>query len=113
MSRRTTRPSFSAACAEPTPAITANPKNTLLEATRAMSGPYTADAPTPQLFRDLCRACQTVDGDGNVLHIGTGYPRLMVATMDSCGGSPHAYAGVVVAYLEERTSNFTRLTDQD
>ena len=48
---------------------------------------------------------------GNVLHVGTGYPRLMVATIDSCGGGPRAYAGVVFAYHEETTTNFDRLTD--
>ena len=50
---------------------------------------------------------------GNVLHVGTGYPRLMVATTDSCGGSPRAYAGVVFAYHEQTTSNFMRMSDLD
>ncbi|HVW24074.1 MAG TPA: DUF3160 domain-containing protein [Polyangiaceae bacterium] len=49
---------------------------------------------------------------GKILHIGTGYPRLMVATVDSCGGGPRAYAGVVFAYHEQITTNFDRLTDE-
>jgi hypothetical protein len=48
---------------------------------------------------------------GKVLHVGTGYPRMMVATVDSCGGGPRAYAGVVFAYHEQITTNFDRLTD--
>jgi hypothetical protein len=50
---------------------------------------------------------------GKVLHVGTGYPRLMVATTDSCGGAPRAYAGVVFAYHEEVTEGFKRLTDEE
>jgi len=48
---------------------------------------------------------------GKVLHAGTGYPRMMVATIDTCGG-PRAYAGVVYAYHEVITTGFERLTDQ-
>jgi hypothetical protein len=50
---------------------------------------------------------------GYVLHVGTGYPRMMVVTVDACGGGLKAYAGVVFAYHEEITSNFERLTDED
>jgi hypothetical protein len=49
---------------------------------------------------------------GKVLHVVTGYPRYMVATIDSCGGGPRAYAGVVFAYHEQTTLNFERLTDE-
>jgi hypothetical protein len=49
---------------------------------------------------------------GKVLHVGTGLPRLMVTTVDTCEG-PKAYAGVVFAYHEEVTDNFKRLTDQE
>jgi hypothetical protein len=49
---------------------------------------------------------------GKVLHVGTGYPRTMVATVDSCGGGPRAYVGVVFAYHEQITTNFDRLTDE-
>jgi hypothetical protein len=49
---------------------------------------------------------------GHVLHVGTGYPRLMVVTVDTCMG-PRAYAGVVYAYHEHVTKNFERLTDED
>ena len=48
---------------------------------------------------------------GKVLHVGTGYPRMMVTTVNTCQG-PRAYAGVVYAYHELVTKNFERLTDQ-
>lgn len=47
---------------------------------------------------------------GKVLHVGTGYPRMMVTTVDTCLG-PRAYVGVVYAYHEQVTENFARLTD--
>lgn len=50
---------------------------------------------------------------GKVLHVGTGYPRLMVATVDSCQSNPRAYAGVVYAYHEQVTKDFERLTDEE
>ena len=49
---------------------------------------------------------------GNVLHVATGYPRLMVVTIDTCTG-PRAYAGLASAYHEEVTTDFQRLNDQD
>ncbi|MEO6601106.1 MAG: DUF3160 domain-containing protein [Polyangiaceae bacterium] len=49
---------------------------------------------------------------GNVLHVGTGYPRLMITTIDSCQG-PRAYAGVTFAYHEVVTENYKRLTDAE
>ena len=48
---------------------------------------------------------------GKVLHVGTGYPRYLVTTIDTCNG-PRAYAGVVYAYHEHVTENFERLTDE-
>lgn len=48
----------------------------------------------------------------SVLHVGTGLPRLMVVTVDSCEG-PRAYAGVVSSYHETLEANFTRLTDDE
>ncbi|HEX2869662.1 MAG TPA: DUF3160 domain-containing protein [Polyangiaceae bacterium] len=47
-----------------------------------------------------------------VLHVGTGLPRLMVMTVDSCNG-PRAYAGVVSSYHELLADGFTRLTDEE
>jgi hypothetical protein len=47
---------------------------------------------------------------GNVLHVGTGYPRLLVTTVDTCVG-PRAYAGVVYAYHEQITTDFDRISD--
>jgi hypothetical protein len=48
---------------------------------------------------------------GRVLHVGTGHPRLMVVTADTCNG-PHAYAGLASSYYEKITENFERLTDE-
>jgi hypothetical protein len=47
---------------------------------------------------------------GKVLHVGTGYPRLLVTTVNTCQG-PRAYAGMVYAYHEHVTKDFERLTD--
>ncbi|HEX6245579.1 MAG TPA: DUF3160 domain-containing protein [Polyangiales bacterium] len=49
---------------------------------------------------------------GKVLHVGTGYPRMMVTTVNTCQG-PRAYAGMVYAYHELVTEDFQRLTDQE
>ena len=43
--------------------------------------------------------------------MGTGYPRLMVTTVDTCQG-PRAYAGVTFAYHEHVTKNLERLNDE-
>ena len=48
---------------------------------------------------------------GKVLHAGTGFPRLMVVTFNTCSG-PRAYAGIVSAYHETVTKDFDRLTDE-
>lgn len=48
----------------------------------------------------------------SVLHVGTGLPRLMVMTVDSCQG-PRAYAGVVSAYREVQEEGLNRLTDAE
>jgi hypothetical protein len=47
---------------------------------------------------------------GRVLHVGTGYARLMVLTANTCAG-PRAYAGLVSSYFEEITENYKRLDD--
>jgi hypothetical protein len=47
-----------------------------------------------------------------VLHVGTGGPRLMVVTAETCSG-PRAYAGLASAYAEITTDNFQRLQDSD
>ena len=49
---------------------------------------------------------------GKVLHVGTGYPRLMVTTFETCDG-PRAYVGMVSAYYETITDDFKRLTDAE
>jgi hypothetical protein len=48
---------------------------------------------------------------GRVLHVGTGMPRLMVVTIDTCAG-PRAYAGLASSYFERITENFERLDDE-
>lgn len=48
---------------------------------------------------------------GKVLHVGTGYPRLMTLTVDTCVG-PRAYTGMSYAYHEVVTNDFDRLTDE-
>jgi hypothetical protein len=48
---------------------------------------------------------------GRVLHVGTGMPRLMVVTADTCTG-PRAYVGLASSYFERITENFDRLTDE-
>lgn len=48
----------------------------------------------------------------SVLHVGTGDPRMMVVTVDTCEG-PRAYAGAVFAYHEHLAEGLTRLTDEE
>ena len=47
---------------------------------------------------------------GNVVHVGTGWARLMVVTANTCEG-PKAYAGVVSSYFEKTTQNLERIDD--
>jgi hypothetical protein len=47
----------------------------------------------------------------SVLHVGTGMPRPMIISVDTCEGA-RAYAGVVFAYHEHSESGFTRLDDE-
>jgi hypothetical protein len=59
---------------------------------------------------------QPTDAGGNdvgrILHVGTGQPRLMVVSADTCTG-PRAYAGLAFAYGERITENWERLNDQE
>jgi len=48
---------------------------------------------------------------GRILHVGTGLPRLMVVTVDTCSG-PRAYTGLAFAYGERITDNWLRLNDE-
>jgi hypothetical protein len=48
---------------------------------------------------------------GRILHVGTGAPRLMVVTVDTCQG-PRAYAGLAFSYGEQITENWSRLNDK-
>ena len=50
---------------------------------------------------------------GNVLHVGTGRPKLMVVTVDTRNNQPHAYTGFVSSFREHITSDFERLTDDE
>lgn len=58
---------------------------------------------------------QPTDENGNavgrVLHVGTGLPRLMVVTVETCNG-PRAYVGLASSYFEVTTEQFDRLDDQ-
>jgi hypothetical protein len=47
-----------------------------------------------------------------VLHVATGYPRLMIATIETCEG-PRAYTGAVFGYHERREPGFAHLTDAE
>lgn len=49
---------------------------------------------------------------GRVLHVGTGRPRLMVVTAQTCSG-PRAYAGLSFAYAEHVTEQWQRLNDAE
>lgn len=49
---------------------------------------------------------------GKVLHVGTGKPRAMVVTVETCHG-PRAYAGMAYAYHEHVTRDYVRLTDDE
>jgi hypothetical protein len=48
----------------------------------------------------------------SVLHVGTSYPRLMVAAIEGCDG-PRAYAGPVFAYKKHLTNGLIRLNDEE
>ncbi len=48
---------------------------------------------------------------GRVLHVGTGWPRTMVVTVETCVG-PRAYVGLVSSYYEVVTEGLQRLTDE-
>lgn len=47
---------------------------------------------------------------GWVLHVGTGYARMMVVTANSCDG-PKAYVGLASSYFEDLTTGLQRLDD--
>ncbi len=49
---------------------------------------------------------------GRILHVGTGMPRLMVVTANTCEG-PRAYAGLAFAYGELIKEDWERLNDDE
>jgi hypothetical protein len=49
---------------------------------------------------------------GNIFHVGTGLPRLMVVTSETCMG-PRAYAGLAYSYGELVKPDYERLTDNE
>jgi hypothetical protein len=49
---------------------------------------------------------------GRVLHVGTGYARQLVVTIEACDG-PRAYVGLASSYYETITQNYQRLNDND
>ncbi|MET0412824.1 MAG: DUF3160 domain-containing protein [Polyangiaceae bacterium] len=48
----------------------------------------------------------------SVLHVGTGYPRPIIVSVDTCVG-PRAYAGVVSSYHEHLEPGLSRLDDEE
>jgi hypothetical protein len=89
------------------------------------NGEHTFDGWYAQLYRSVLAGAeydptitdvhtQPTDEDGSpvgrVLHVGTGMPRLMVVSVDTCQG-PRAYAGLASSYFEVVTQNYQRLTD--
>ena len=95
---------------------------------RGGSGPPTIDGWYHQLlyrpddFRevDLTIADVHTDPGGerpiarppSVLHVGTSYPRLLVAAIEGCEGAT-AYAGPVFTYKRHLTEGLLRLTDEE
>lgn len=49
---------------------------------------------------------------GNVLHVGTGDPRLAVVVTGCAGATPVAYVGPVASFHQHVTRGFERLTDE-
>jgi hypothetical protein len=49
---------------------------------------------------------------GRILHVASGYARLMITTVNTCAG-PRAYAGLVSSYFEHTTEKWKRLTDEE
>jgi hypothetical protein len=49
---------------------------------------------------------------GHVSHVGTGAPRTLVVTVDTCNG-PSAYVGPAFSYYEYVSDGFLRLTDSE
>lgn len=49
--------------------------------------------------------------DPSILRVGTGRPRLMMMTRETCAG-PRAYAGIVFSYFEHLAPNDDRLDDE-
>lgn len=49
---------------------------------------------------------------GRILHVGTGAPRLMIVTAETCQG-PRAYVGLAFSYGEFVAEDWKRLNDQD
>lgn len=49
---------------------------------------------------------------GRIVHVATGYARLMVTTVNTCAG-PRAFAGLVSSYFQETTEKWKRRTDEE
>jgi hypothetical protein len=71
-----------------------------------------ASEPHPTIADVHTQPTDAGGGDvGRILHVGTGLPRLLVASLDTCEG-PHAYVGVVLSYYEQITDHWQRLDDE-
>lgn len=73
--------------------------------------PYTADESSP-VVADVFTQRGDANGQevGRVLHVGSGFPRYMVLTVDGCSGA-QAYIGLASSYHELITKGYQRLND--
>lgn len=73
--------------------------------------PYTADESSP-VVADVFTQRGDANGQevGRVLHVGSGFPRYMVLTVDGCSGA-QAYVGLASSYHELITEGYQRLND--
>jgi hypothetical protein len=69
------------------------------------------DPKDAQTFDPTIADVYTDAAESRVLHVGTGYARYMVVTVDTCTGA-RAYAGLASSYYEQTTENLLRLDDQ-
>ena len=73
---------------------------------------YETDAEYDPTIADVHTNPGTPSVPASVLHVGTGEPRLMVVTVDTCAG-PRAYIGVASSYFEVIVEGLDRLTDEE
>lgn len=73
--------------------------------------PYTMSEYDPTIADVHTQPTDEAGADvGRILHVGTGMPRYMVVTVNTCSG-PRAYAGLASSYYEVITEHYERLDD--